>query len=105
MNEPVSFPELPGTKPPMKEYIWRDSRLQPHMWHPVLIMYFKTRAILKLLSYRFRYRLSPWKASLLSVASKGKKIELRRGGHHTKDHTCMMLLKSSMFKGYYKLIT
>ena len=25
-------PELPGTKPPTKEYTWRDPWLQPHMW-------------------------------------------------------------------------
>jgi hypothetical protein len=30
MNNPVS-PEFPGTKPPIKEYTRRDSRLQPHM--------------------------------------------------------------------------
>jgi hypothetical protein len=30
INQPV-FPELPRTKPPSKEYIWRDSWLQPHM--------------------------------------------------------------------------
>jgi hypothetical protein len=24
-------PELPGTKPPTKEYTWRDPWLQPHM--------------------------------------------------------------------------
>jgi hypothetical protein len=24
-------PELPGTKPPIKEYTWRDSWLQSHM--------------------------------------------------------------------------
>jgi hypothetical protein len=29
MNQPVP-PELPGTKPPIKEYTWRYSRLQPH---------------------------------------------------------------------------
>jgi hypothetical protein len=31
MNYPVS-PELPGTKPPTKEYTWWDSWLQLHMW-------------------------------------------------------------------------
>jgi hypothetical protein len=30
MNQPV-LPELSGTKPPTKEYICRDSRLQPRM--------------------------------------------------------------------------
>jgi hypothetical protein len=30
MNQPV-LPELPGTKPPTKEYTWRDPQLQPHM--------------------------------------------------------------------------
>jgi hypothetical protein len=30
MNQPVP-PELPGTKPPTKEYICRDPWLQPHM--------------------------------------------------------------------------
>uniref|UniRef100_A0A0V1KH67 Uncharacterized protein n=1 Tax=Trichinella nativa TaxID=6335 RepID=A0A0V1KH67_9BILA len=30
MNQPVP-PELPGTKPPTKEYTWRDSWLQLHM--------------------------------------------------------------------------
>jgi hypothetical protein len=29
-NQPVPS-ELPGTKPPTKEYTRRDSRLQPHM--------------------------------------------------------------------------
>ena len=29
MNHPVS-PELQGTKPPTKEYTWRDPWLQPH---------------------------------------------------------------------------
>ena len=28
MNQSVS-PELPGTKPPTKEYTWRDPRLKP----------------------------------------------------------------------------
>jgi hypothetical protein len=26
------LPELPGTKPPTKEYTWRDPWLQLHMW-------------------------------------------------------------------------
>ena len=30
MNQPVT-PELPGTKPPTKEYTWRDPWLQLHM--------------------------------------------------------------------------
>ncbi|KRY94697.1 hypothetical protein T4B_1720 [Trichinella pseudospiralis] len=30
MNQPVP-PELPGTKPPTKEYTWWDSWLQLHM--------------------------------------------------------------------------
>ena len=30
MSHPVP-PELPGTKPPSKEYTWRDPWLQPHM--------------------------------------------------------------------------
>jgi hypothetical protein len=30
INQPFS-PELPGTKPPTKEYTRRDSRFQPHM--------------------------------------------------------------------------
>ena len=30
INQPEP-PELPGTKPPTKEYTWRDPWLQPHM--------------------------------------------------------------------------
>jgi hypothetical protein len=30
MNQPV-FPEIPGTKPPTKEYSWRDPWLQLHI--------------------------------------------------------------------------
>jgi hypothetical protein len=29
--EPPNISELPGTKPPTKEYTWRDSWVQPHM--------------------------------------------------------------------------
>jgi hypothetical protein len=28
---PLHVPELQGTKPPTKEYTWRDPWLQPHM--------------------------------------------------------------------------
>ena len=31
MNHPV-LPELPGNKPPIKEYTWRDTWLQLHMY-------------------------------------------------------------------------
>jgi hypothetical protein len=31
MNQPVC-PELPGTKPPIKENTWWDSWLQLHIW-------------------------------------------------------------------------
>ena len=30
-------PELPGTKPPNKEYIWRDSWLQLHMYQRITL--------------------------------------------------------------------
>jgi hypothetical protein len=30
INQPV-LPALPGTKPPTKEYTWRDLCLQPHI--------------------------------------------------------------------------
>jgi hypothetical protein len=30
INQPDP-PELPGTKPPTKEYTWRDPWLQPHL--------------------------------------------------------------------------
>jgi hypothetical protein len=30
INQPDS-PELPGSKPPTKEYPWKDPSLQPHM--------------------------------------------------------------------------
>jgi hypothetical protein len=30
-------PELPGTKPPTKEYTWKDSWLQLHMWQRVVL--------------------------------------------------------------------
>jgi hypothetical protein len=29
--QPTRTPELPGTKPPTKEYTWSDRWLQPHM--------------------------------------------------------------------------
>jgi hypothetical protein len=29
---PIRRQELPGSKPPTKEYTWRDPLLQPYMW-------------------------------------------------------------------------
>jgi hypothetical protein len=31
INQPDPLPEFPGTKPPTKEYTWRNPWLQPHM--------------------------------------------------------------------------
>ena len=38
MNQPVP-PEFPGTKPPTKEYIWRDPWLQQHIAEDGLVGY------------------------------------------------------------------
>ena len=31
INQPDTYPDLPGTKPPTKEYTWRDPWLQLHI--------------------------------------------------------------------------
>jgi hypothetical protein len=36
INQPVT-PELPGTKPPTKEYTWRDPWLQTHMLQRMIL--------------------------------------------------------------------
>ena len=37
-NQTPLSPELPGTKPPTKEYTWRDPWLQPHMWQRMALL-------------------------------------------------------------------
>ena len=37
MNQPVPS-ELPGTKPPTKDYTWRDPCLQPHMYQRMALL-------------------------------------------------------------------
>jgi hypothetical protein len=37
MNQ-SDLPELPGTKPPTKEYTWRDPWFQLHMWHRMVLL-------------------------------------------------------------------
>ena len=42
MNQPVP-PELPGTKPPTREYTWRDPWLQMHMQQKMELLDIKGR--------------------------------------------------------------
>ena len=40
---PSETPDLPGTNPPIKEYICRDPRLQPHMQQRMALSDIKRR--------------------------------------------------------------